>query len=138
MTDCVFCRIVRGQLPAEKIFENDRILAVLDINPLALGHVLVLPKEHFETVGDLPDELFAEWSRRLRDVARAVVSAANAEGYNLLSNNRKCSGQAIPHAHGHVVPRRTGDGIKFSWATAKYREGESAAWGERLRKAFPR
>lgn len=135
MTDCVFCRIAKGQVPAEKVFENERILAILDINPVAPGHALVLPKEHFETVVDLPADLLAEWTLRAQGIARAVVAAANAEGFNLLSNNRKCSGQAIPHVHLHVVPRRTGDGVKYGWPMTKYKDGEMAAWGEKIRAA---
>ena len=136
MSDCVFCRIVSGQLPAQKVLDHDRVLAILDINPLAPGHTLVLTKPHHETLLDLPDDLWTELSFRARQIARAVKSVAEAEGFNFLSNNHKSSGQAIPHAHIHVIPRRVGDGIKFQWSPAKYREGEMEGWGERLRKAL--
>lgn len=136
MTDCVFCRIVQGQLPAQRIFENDRVLAILDINPVAPGHTLVLPKPHHELLTQIPADLFAEWTSRAQEVARAVVHAAAAEGFNFLSNNHKSSGQAIPHAHIHVIPRRTGDGIKFQWAPTKYQDGEIETWGEKIRKAL--
>jgi len=65
-----------------------------------------------------------------------VVKAAAAEGFNLLSNNHRCSGQAIPHVHLHIIPRRTGDGIRFSWTPAKYKDGEMAAWGEKIRTSM--
>ncbi|MBI2899018.1 MAG: HIT family protein [Planctomycetes bacterium] len=136
MNDCIFCRIVDGRIPSEKLFENDRVLAILDINPVAPGHALVLTKAHHELVTDLPADLLAEWIARTQEIARAVVKAASAEGFNLLSNNHKCSGQAIPHVHFHVIPRRTGDGIKFAWVPVKYPEGEMGAWAEKIRKAM--
>ena len=138
MTDCVFCRIVAGQLPAQKVFENDRILAILDINPIAPGHTLVLAKPHHETLLDLPDDLWDELSRRSREIAAAVKAATGAEGLNVLSNNHRSSGQAIPHVHVHLIPRRTGDGIKFQWTPTKYREGELESWAERIRKPLTR
>ena len=120
MADCVFCKILAGEFAAQKIFESDKIVAILDINPVSLGHALVMPREHFETLSDLPPELAAELSRASQKVAQGVLKATGAEGFNLLMNNRKCAGQAILHAHFHVIPRRSHDGIKFSWPTRRY------------------
>jgi histidine triad (HIT) family protein len=134
--DCVFCRILKGEIPAQKVFEDDRVAAILDINPISWGHTLVLPKAHHETYTDLPEDVLAALVQAAQRVARAVVKAAGAEGFNLLMNNHRCSGQAIPHAHVHVIPRKTGDGIKFNWQTKPYGQGELEKAAETLRAAL--
>ena len=118
--DCVFCRILKGEIPAQKVYEDARSVAILDINPVAWGHVLVLPKDHVETWTDLSPDLLADLSRAAQKVAIGVKKAAGSEGFNLLMNNHRCSGQAIYHAHFHIIPRKTGDGIKFNWMTKPY------------------
>ena len=118
--DCVFCRILKGEIPAQKVYDDARCFAILDINPVAWGHVLVLPKEHHETWTDLPPDLLADLAKASQKVAVAVKKAAGSEGFNLLMNNHRCSGQAIFHAHFHVIPRKTNDGIKFNWLTKPY------------------
>lgn len=124
MADCIFCQILAGKIPAQKVYEGEQIVAFLDINPIAPGHVLVVPREHQETWLDLRDGLAATLAMESQRVARAVVKATGADGFNLLMNNDRCAGQAIPHAHFHVVPRRKGDAIKFNWVTKPYPEGE--------------
>ena len=118
--DCIFCRILKGEIPAQKVYDDAKCFAILDINPVAWGHVLVLPKEHFETWTDLAPELLAELAKVSQKVAAAVRKATGSEGFNLLMNNHRCSGQAIFHAHFHVIPRKTNDGIKFNWMTKPY------------------
>ena len=118
--DCIFCRIQKGEIPAQKVYEDDRTFAILDINPVAWGHVLVLPREHHETWTDLPADLLADLAKVSQKVAVAVKKAAGAEGFNLLMNNHRCSGQAIYHAHFHIIPRKTNDNITFQWKTKPY------------------
>lgn len=118
--DCIFCRIHKGEIPAQKVYEDARCFAILDINPVASGHVLVLPKDHHETWTDLPPDLAADLSKASQKIAVAVKKATGSEGFNLLMNNHRCSGQAIFHAHFHVIPRKTNDGIKFNWMTKPY------------------
>lgn len=134
--DCIFCRIVRGQIPSQKLFEDDRVLAIVDINPVAPGHALVLPKDHHPAFTDLPADLLGELAQRTQAVARAVMKAMGAPGFNLLMNNHRCSGQAIPHAHWHVIPRREGDGVSFHWAPGSYGEGEMAKAASAIRNAM--
>jgi histidine triad (HIT) family protein len=131
--DCIFCRIVRGELPSEKVAETPEIVSILDIHPIAPGHVLVIPKAHHELLTDLPGGLLTETIREAQRVARAALRAAGAEGFNLLNNNHRCSGQAIPHVHFHVIPRRSGDGIRFNWSPVQYADGELAQWGAKIR-----
>ena len=136
MSDCVFCRILKGEIPAQKVFEDDRAVGLLDINPVAPGHTLVLPRAHHETWTDLPPELAAHLAHVAQTVARGVVKAAGAQGFNLLMNNHRCSGQAIPHAHFHVIPRKTDDGVKYGWPTKPALADELAKTAERIRQAL--
>ena len=134
--DCIFCRILKGEIPAQKVYEDAKCFAILDINPVSWGHTLVLTKEHYETWTDLPPDLAAELSRCAQKVALGVKKAAGAEGYNLLMNNHRCSGQAIFHAHFHVIPRKTNDGIKFNWMTKPYETGGIDKAAEAIKTAL--
>ncbi len=136
MADCIFCKIVEGAIPAQKVLETDKVVAFLDINPIAFGHALVMPKAHHEIFTDVPGDLLAEVARAAQTVAKAVLKATGAEGYNLLMNNRRCAGQAIDHAHFHVIPRRNADGIKFEWKMKKYADGEIEKQAEAIRAAL--
>lgn len=111
MTDCVFCRIADGDLPSRDVYEDDRVLAFLDANPLAEGHTLVVPKDHHEVVGEMPDEtrdaVFAAAGR----LTPAVESAVEADATTIGMNNGEAAGQEVPHAHLHIVPRHDGDGV---------------------------
>jgi len=135
-SDCVFCRILKGEIPAQKVHEDEKTFAILDINPVAPGHVLVMPKAHFATWTDLPDDVLSALSLSSRRIAQAVLKAQGAEGFNLLMNNHKCSGQAIFHAHFHVIPRRTGDGVKYNWQTRAPAPEELARTADALRAAL--
>lgn len=136
MADCVFCRILKGEIPAQKVYEDLRVFAILDINPVSSGHTLVIPKEHHETWNDLPADLAADLAKSAQAVARAVLKAANAEGFNLLMNNKHCSGQAIGHAHFHVIPRRKDDGVKYNWKTKPYEAGQIERVADAVRGAL--
>jgi histidine triad (HIT) family protein len=134
--ECVFCRILRGELAAQRVHEDEACVAILDVNPVAPGHVLVLPREHHETWIELPDELAGRVARTSRIVARAVLAATGAAGFNLLVNNGRCSGQAIPHAHVHVIPRREADGVKFNWPARQADPASLEVQAERIRQAL--
>ncbi len=134
--DCIFCKIIAGGVPSQKVYENELILAILDINPIAPGHTLVLPKTHVEMFTDLRPDILGELAIRAQQVARGVARATNAQGFNLLMNNHKCSGQAIPHAHWHIIPRKTDDGVRFNWQPTQYPEGEAARIATNIREAL--
>lgn len=108
--DCLFCRLIRGEIPSAVVYENEQIYAFLDINPIAKGHVLVVPKEHAETLFDIRPELDAAVFDAMRRVGRAVMLATGAEGLNVIQNNYQAAGQEVPHVHWHLVPRHVGDG----------------------------
>ena len=109
-TDCIFCRIVDGDIPARVIHETDETLAFLDVNPLAPGHTLVIPKAHHETIGDLPADLASAVFETLHEVTPAIEKAVDADASNVAFNNGRAAGQEVPHVHGHVIPRFVDDG----------------------------
>ncbi len=116
---CLFCGIVNGEVSASIVFQDDISLAFLDHRPLFPGHCLLIPKNHFETLNDLPTELVGPFFRNVQLLARAVEIALEAEGSFVAMNNRVS--QSVPHLHVHVVPRRRKDGLKgFFWPRTKY------------------
>lgn len=108
---CIFCKIAAGEIPSEKIVENARAFAFLDINPLARGHVLVVPKRHYERVGDMAPEDGAAVMDLTQQVARRVAKGLDAPGATIAINDGRAAGQEVPHVHVHVVPRHEGDGF---------------------------
>ena len=135
---CLFCRIATGDVPAAIVFEDDLSLAFLDHRPLFLGHSLLIPKAHFETLRDLPEVLSARLFANAGILSAAVEEGLGAEGSFVAMNNRVS--QSVPHSHIHVVPRRKGDGLKgFFWPRGKYRdEAEIEATRLALRDAIAR
>lgn len=136
MMECIFCRIVAGDIPCAKVYEDDRVLAFLDINPLMPGHTLLIPKKHAETLFDMTPEEAGACGAALQKVASAVFKGMDAEGLNILQNNYEISGQEIFHVHFHLMPRKTGDGFKVPWPAKKYGPGEMEAVLQRILNAF--
>jgi histidine triad (HIT) family protein len=123
VNSCVFCHIANGGVPAGVVFEDDLTLAFLDHRPVFPGHCLVIPRQHFDSLVDLPSPLLAQLSANARLLAIAVEKALGAQGAFLAINNRVS--QSVPHLHLHVVPRSKGDGLKgFFWPRHKYRDPE--------------
>lgn len=110
MDDCLFCKIVAGEVPSHTVYESETAYAFLDVNPLARGHTVVVPRDHHERVGDLPDEAAGGLFRAISDVVPAVEAAVDAPASTVAFNNGEEAGQEIPHTHCHVVPRFAGDG----------------------------
>lgn len=126
--DCIFCKIVAGEIPAEKIYEDDKVLAFLDINPVTFGHTLIIPKEHYEMMADTPDELVGHCFIKAKELMLKLKKALNAD-YVAVS----VSGIDIPHFHIHLIPRFLNDGLQ-SWPTTKYAEGEMKLIRKRIEK----
>ena len=132
---CIFCDIVRGAVDAEIVFENDDCVAFLDHRPLFPGHTLLVPRDHYETLSDLPAELVAPVFSAARLLSQAVQSAMGAEGTFVALNNKVS--QSVPHLHVHLVPRRRKDGLRgFFWPRHKYRDDEMTAAAEAVRGAI--
>lgn len=131
--DCIFCKMVDGQIPVTKIYEDDAVLSFLDIGPISDGHTLVISKQHFERVHECPPQVLAEVSSRLGKIAEAVSKAMDADGYNILCNNGRAAGQLVNHLHFHIIPRHEGDGLIPNWPSYKYEEGKEKKISERIR-----
>jgi len=132
--NCIFCKIVAGQIPATKVYEDEVALAFLDIGPISDGHTLVIPKQHFDKLHECPAELLSQISRCLGRIAHAAVAATGADGYNVLCNNGRVAGQLVDHMHFHIIPRNAGDGVFNRWPHFKYPEGKADALAESIRQ----
>lgn len=134
---CIFCDIGAGAAPAERLLETERVVAFLDIAPVNYGHTLVIPKEHHATFLDLPDDLWTEMGRVARQVAEALRKVFYAQGINLGMNNFEAAGQVVFHAHLHVIPRYSSDGLHlFPQGVYQGRDRENT--GQQLRDYLSR
>lgn len=122
--DCLFCKIIAGQVPCDKVYEDDDTLAFLDINPVSPGHTLVVPKQHFANMEDIDDDTLAKVITVVKMVGGSIKSGLGVDGYNVTENNDPVAGQVIPHIHFHVIPRSEGDGLR-PWPGNPY-QGEEA------------
>ena len=113
--DCIFCKIVSGEIPSFSIYEDDDTLAFMDINPANEGHALVIPKEHAANVHTVSDEAMVATVISAKKVAAAIDRTLNPEGLNLLQCNGPAAAQSVMHFHMHVLPRRDGDELKLNW-----------------------
>ena len=121
--NCIFCKIVVGQIPSVKIYENESVFAFLDIGPISHGHTLVIPKEHFIKLDDCPVEVLSDISTVLGRIAKAVSQAMASDGYNILCNNGRAAGQLVEHVHFHIIPRKRDDGVFNRWPSFEYKPG---------------
>ena len=133
MNDCLFCKIVAGKIPANKVYEDENVLAFLDIAPNNPGHTLAIPKKHYETYLDTPDETLGDLSVKIKKIATGVKKATGAEGMNIFVNAHKAAGQIVPHLHVHIIPRYFSDNFKH-WASKKYAEDEAEKIAEKIKE----
>lgn len=132
MPDCVFCKIIKGEIPSEKVYEDEYTFAFLDNGPDSRGHTLVIPKDHLENLYGIPDEEACRWIMSIKKVAIGLKHALDADGINLLMNNEM--GQIVPHAHMHLIPRYHDDtGFHFG-RKITYKEGEKTEIAEKIKK----
>lgn len=128
MAQTIFTKILAGEIPCHRVYEDDRVLAFLDINPLSRGHLLVIPKEPAETLDQLSDDSAAAIGRVLPRLARAVMAATGARHYNLLQNNGAPAHQAVFHVHFHIIPKfDDGSGLEIEWRSGKLPDGAELA-----------
>ncbi|MBL7051473.1 MAG: HIT family protein [Nanoarchaeota archaeon] len=116
--ECIFCKIIKGDIPSNKIYEDDYAFAFLDINPSTEGHTLVIPKKHYKNISDIPTEDLSKFMKSLQKVAKGLLKFGN--GLNILQNNGETAGQIVFHMHFHLIPRREGDGVSIGhWESKK-------------------
>lgn len=130
--DCIFSKIVSGEIPSHKVYEDDVVLAFLDINPVSDGHTLVVPKQKYVKLHECPNELLGQMCSRLGRIAKAVMAATGCEGYNVLCNNGRASGQLIDYLHWHIIPRNSNDGVFNRWPHFQYPEGKIEQIAEKI------
>ncbi len=118
MTDCIFCKIATGEIPSKKIYEDQKFLAFLDVNPRAVGHCLVIPKRHVATLSDLPQEDAGPMFQIVQHLAKTITERLGAKGYNIGSNNGEAAGQAVAHLHIHIIARYDTDKHKAGFEAA--------------------
>lgn len=122
--ECIFCKIVSGDIPSSQVYADDKVVAFLDLAPAAVGHTLVIPRAHYATLFDVPFELAPALLAASQRVGRALMEELGAEGINVWQNNHAAAGQMVFHAHWHVVPRYTGDGLAL-WKQGSYDSPEA-------------
>ena len=132
----IFARILAGEIPCHKIYEDDRVLSFLDVGPLSRGHLLVIPKECKAFLHELSDESAAGIGRVLPRICSALLEATGAEHYNVLQNNGSLANQEVMHVHFHVIPRYAdGSGLELAWRSGSLEQGEALA--RRIRESMP-
>jgi len=136
--ECTFCKIIFHHLPAEVLYENDHVIAILDINPIHFGHALVIPKTHCLDFLSIPETDLHDVLHATQIVARAIVKSLKLEGFNIFSNNGRIAGQSVFHFHMHITPRYPGDNIRFVLQLKSYQEGSMADYAEKIRQYIPK
>ena len=131
---CIFCRIAQKQLPASSVYEDEKVMAFLDIRPLNEGHTLVIPKAHYENVFDVPRELNAYIHGVTKQIAIAVKKAMNADGISIIQQNGKAANQDVPHLHVHVIPRYKGQKMPSFSETSEANREQLSQTATKIRK----
>jgi histidine triad (HIT) family protein len=123
MDECLFCKIVKGEIPSAQVYATDQVLAFLDIGPVQRGHTLIIPKAHYPDLWQVPKGLGQGLLLAMQVVGQAVMRATKADGLNVFMNNYQAAGQVVPHAHWHLIPRFEGDGLRL-WSQQEYESPE--------------
>jgi histidine triad (HIT) family protein len=124
MPECLFCKIAKGEIPAAIVYDSKDVMAFLDIKPANPGHVLVIPKEHYQVLPQVPDELNAVLMQVIKVIAHAQIEAVGAQGVTVVQRNGTIAGQVVPHVHFHVVPRFKDDKVVDTWETIDMKEDQ--------------
>jgi histidine triad (HIT) family protein len=119
-TNCIFCKIVAGEIPSTRVYEDADTLAFMDIGPVIKGHTLVIPKQHYDPITKTPVDVLTRLMKVVQKIAQAQMNGLKADGVNVLNANGTAAGQQVPHIHFHVVPRFKTDGHHWNWAAKKY------------------
>lgn len=137
-SNCIFCKIVAVEVPAAVVFESESLIAFLDVGPLAEGHLLLVPREHYTLLTELPPALALKMGSVLPRLGRALLDVTGADGFNVLQSNGEAAGQIVPHVHFHLIPRTPEDGLGYRWNAGKYGEGRAEALAAEYQVALSR
>lgn len=136
MEECIFCKIIRGEIPSYKVYEDEKTFAFLDINPMNVGHTLVVPKNHIPKITLTEEEDLLALTKTLKKVINGVEESLGVDNLNVFVNQGRDAGQLVPHLHCHVVPRHKGDGMEFDVPQRKLSEEEFENVAEKIRNAI--
>ena len=135
MNDCLFCKIINGDIPCEKVYDDENTFAFLDIKPVNPGHTLVVPKAHYTNAIEAPEEVMIQMMRTVKKVSHMLKEGLGVQDFNLAMNNGAHAGQVIFHAHIHIIPRHKGDGYEL-WHGKEYPPGEMEKIGAKIKNAL--
>ncbi|NLO08761.1 MAG: HIT family protein [Clostridiales bacterium] len=133
MSNCIFCKIIGGDIPSSVIYEDEDFKAIMDISPASRGHVIILSKKHFENLFELEDDVAGKVLIVARRIALAMKEELKCDGINLLQNNGEAAGQSVFHIHFHLIPRYKDDKLHLTWTPGKYEDGEAAELAKKIR-----
>ncbi len=136
MEECIFCKIIKGEIPSHKVYEDEKTFAFLDINPMNIGHTLVVPKNHISKITLTEEEDLLALAKTLKKVIKGVEESLGVDNLNVFVNQGRDAGQLVPHLHYHVVPRHRGDGVEFDVPQRKLSEEEFKDLAEKIRNAI--
>jgi histidine triad (HIT) family protein len=136
MADCIFCQIIKGELPCAKVYEDDRVISFLDINPITAGHTLVLPKRHCVTLFEISTQDLHSCTAASQKIGQAVYKATKASGLNFFQNNYRAAGQLVDHIYFHLIPRFHQDSFVKSWPRNPYQQGDLGKMLKKIKAAL--
>jgi histidine triad (HIT) family protein len=122
--DCIFCKIINSDIPSHKLYEDDKVMAFLDILPISPGHTIIVPKTHVADLENLSEEDVCAMTLSVKRIGKAMISGLSVKGYSIFLDNKSAANQHVPHIHFHLVPRAEGDGLE-RWPQSGYSEGEA-------------
>lgn len=131
--ECIFCKIIAGDIPSYEVYNDDRVLAFFDILPISQGHTIVVSKAHVADVEDLSDEDFSAMALAVKKIGKAIMDGLGVKGYSVFLDNKSAANQHVPHVHFHVVPRAEGDGLE-RWPQSGYGEGEAEKFLDKIKE----
>ncbi len=117
--DCIFCKIAAGEIPSKTIYEDDKFRVILDLGPATRGHALILPKDHYANIYEIPEDLAADAFKLAKKMITLMTEKLGCDGANIVQNNNECAGQTVFHFHMHLIPRYEGDGQAIGWIPGK-------------------
>ena len=132
MENCIFCKILKNEIPSSTVYEDDKFRGIMDIAPINKGHVILLAKEHAANLLEADDELLSAALPAVKKVAKAVKKTVGCDGVNILQNNGEAAGQTVFHLHLHVIPRNKQDGVELPPPKDKYADGEAAELAKKI------
>lgn len=133
MDNCIFCKIIKREIPVEVIYENQDILVILDIMPVNKGHVLVLPKQHFANIMETPDKMACLMITAAKKIGQSFITSLRCDGFNITNNTNEAAGQSVMHVHFHVIPRYFNDG-HLPWKHESYKNSEAEEAAKKIKK----